>query len=170
MKKLTQLYHKHKELVLYIVFGALTTLVNYIVYSAFYFLLRSGLGEDNAVLAANVAAWVAAVAFAYVTNKLFVFEQKSWAAPVIRRELPSFLSARLFSLVMEEILLLLLIKTWKGGILAWLESLLNLPREDIATWYDICVKLPTQAMVLVLNYFFSKFVVFRKKKEEETAA
>jgi len=167
MSKLKALYQKHRELILYVVFGALTTAVDFIVHGAVYFLLRSGLGEDNATLAANVVAWIAAVAFAYVTNKLFVFEQKSWAAHAVRRELPSFVGARLFSLAVAEALLLLFIKSsWKGGILDWLEPLLHMPREQLATWYNIGVKLPIQGLVLVLNYFFSKFIVFRKKKEE----
>ena len=165
MAKLKALCQKHRELVLYVVFGGLTTAVDFIAHGAVYFLLRSRLSEDNATLAANVAAWIAAVAFAYVTNKLFVFEQKSWAPRVLRRELPSFVGARLLSLAVAEALLLLFIKSsWKGGILDWLEPMLSIPREQLATWYNVGVKLPIQVMVLILNYIFSKFIIFKKKE------
>ena len=95
MDKLKSLFKKvvNRETVLYIVFGVLTTLVNFVSFKLFDVLLGTKL-----YLVTNVIAWVIAVAFAYVTNKLFVFESKSWALPVIRREIPSFVAARLFSL------------------------------------------------------------------------
>lgn len=164
MDKLKALFHKHRELLLYVVFGALTTAVNYIVYGGFCLLLRAPLGKDNAALAANVVAWVAAVAFAYVTNKLYVFEQRSWASKVLRRELPSFLGARLFSLAIEEGLLFLFIKTWQDGILAWAALRLPWPADRLSAWYELGVKLPIMVVVLALNYVFSKFIIFRKKE------
>ena len=165
MAKFHALFEKHREVILYVFFGGLTTLVNALVYGGFYFLLLRALGDKGAALTANAAAWVASVAFAYVTNKLFVFSQKSWAAKVLWRELSSFVGARLFSFGVEQALLFLFIATWKGGILAWIEPRLHLPTERLSVWYDLGVKVPIAVIVLVLNYIFSKFVIFRKKED-----
>ena len=164
MAKLRALYEKHRELVLYVVFGGLTTLVDFLVTGAFYFLLRRPMGDENGALIANVIAWAAAVAFAYVTNKLFVFEQKSWEGKVLRKELPSFVGARLFSLGVQEALLFLLLKLWKAGLLAWLSSFIHW--QNLSTWYDLGIKLPVMVIVLALNYVFSKWLVFKKEKQE----
>jgi len=161
MAKLRALYEKHREIILYVFFGGLTTAVNALVYGGFYFLLLRALGDKNAALTANTVAWVTSVAFAYVTNKLFVFSRKSWAAKVLRRELPSFVGVRLLSFAIDQGLLFLFIDTWKSGILAWVEPQLHWPAERLSVWYDLCVKLPIMVIVLALNYIFSKFVIFK---------
>lgn len=146
-KKANAFIKKHKEIVLYIVFGALTTLVNYLV---FYPLVNLPGMKDSVswwTLVVNVIAWVAAVAFAYVTNKFFVFESKDKSKKTVFREIVSFVGARVASLLIEEAILALFVT-----VLHFNENL---------------IKLIASVGTVIINYFFSKFVIFRKKKTKE---
>ena len=140
------------EVVRYIIFGLLTTAVNFIV----YFTVTAVFG-DHTYLAANVAAWVVAVAFAYVTNKLFVFDSKSWDKSVVVRELGAFVSARVFSLLVEETGLYVMIGLWRFD-----RFVIDLAVMQIGG--GTIVKLFMQFVVIVMNYVFSKLVIFRKKQ------
>ncbi len=143
-KKANAWIKKHKEIVLYLVFGVLTTLVNYLV---FYPLVNRPGMQDNVswwTLVVNVIAWVAAVAFAYVTNKFFVFQSKDKSGKTVFREIVSFVGARVASLLIEE------------AILALFVTLLHF-NENL-------IKLIASVGTVIINYFFSKFVIFRKKK------
>lgn len=140
------------EVVRYIIFGLLTTAVNFIV----YFTVTAVFG-DHTYLAANVAAWVVAVAFAYVTNKLFVFDSKSWDKSVVVRELGAFVSARVFSLLVEEAGLYVMIGIWRFD-----RFVIDLAVMQIGG--GTIVKLFMQFVVIVMNYVFSKLVIFRKKQ------
>ncbi len=142
---------KLKELILYVLFGGLTTVVNFVV----YFLCQHLLGE-KLYLVSNVAAWIFAVAFAYVTNKLWVFESKSWKKDTVWAELSKFVAARLFSLGLEEAGLYLLIDLMHFN--SWSFSLLGYAVSGGAV-----AKLTMQVMVVILNYIFSKLLIFRKK-------
>lgn len=148
-----KLWEKYKELIVYVFFGAVTTLVNFVVFK----LCNAAFGEDLH-LVSNVIAWVAAVIVAYITNKLWVFESKSWAPPVLRREIPTFVGARVFSLVIEELGLWLTI------------DMLHFDRFSFDVFgftiggLDIC-KVTLQVVVLLSNYIFSKLVIFKKKAE-----
>ncbi|MDE6723959.1 MAG: GtrA family protein, partial [Eubacterium sp.] len=95
--KIKELLKKYEELILYVVFGGLTTLVNFIA----FWLLNKTMGEA-AYLVNNIIAWFVAVVFAYITNKLWVFESKSWKIKVLLKEVPEFFLARVFSLLVEE--------------------------------------------------------------------
>ena len=113
MEKLKKLLNR--ETILYIVFGVATTVVNYIVFHLLYNVLWQ---QENS-LTANAAAFVAAVIFAFVVNKLFVFESKSWSAATLKREVPSFLAGRIGSFGIEEAGLFLAEKIFKlGGVIA----------------------------------------------------
>ena len=138
MKKLFALLKKHEEVISYLFFGGLTTLVNYIVYLPCYNLLHLSGAVSNAV------AWVAAVAFAYLTNKPFVFKSHDWSAPVVLPELGKFLSCRVGSGVLETVIIFVTV--------------------DMLNWNAAWMKLATNVMVVILNYFGSKLLVFRKKK------
>lgn len=140
------------EVVRYIIFGLLTTAVNFIVY-----LTVTAVFGDHTYLAANVAAWVVAVAFAYVTNKLFVFDSKSWDKSVVVRELGAFVSARVFSLLVEEAGLYVMIGIWRFD-----RFVIDLAVMQIGG--GTIVKLFMQFVVIVMNYVFSKLVIFRKKQ------
>lgn len=142
----------NRETVLYLIFGVLTTVVNYVVFHIVYTMVLGGQGS----LIANFAAWIAAVVFAFVVNKLFVFESKSWAWPVLIREIPAFVAARVASFGIEE-----------AGLLIS-EGLLKLNEVTILTIGSFSMdgvtaaKLALSVIVVVLNYFFSKWFIFKK--------
>ena len=148
MKKL---FEKYKELITYVVFGVLTTLVNFVC----FWLFNKILGEKLYLLS-NITAVVFSVIFAYVTNKLWVFESKSWKPSVIGREIPEFVGARVFSLLIEE-----------GGL--WLfVDVLNFDKFGFTLLgFDVTGKLIAKVVlaviVVILNYIFSKLVIFKKK-------
>ena len=142
---------KHKGLVLYAVFGVATTLINFIA-----FRLCNWLFGNDWYLVNNVIAWVFAVIFAYVVNKVWVFESRSWAFAVIGREIVEFLTARLLSLGIEEVGLLLLV-----DLLGMKDLMLNL--FGLTFSGPFIAKLILAVVVVVLNYFFSKFIIFKKK-------
>lgn len=147
------LLKKYKELVLYAIVGVLTTLVNFV---AFY-LLNLVLGEDL-YLVNNIIAWIIAVNFAYINNKLWVFESKSFAAKTVIREMVEFYSARFLSLIIDE-----------AGM--WfLVEILDFDRFSFSVLgFEVTGKLIAKMLlmviVIILNYVFSKFVIFRKKKK-----
>lgn len=135
--KLKSLLIRYWDVFTYLVFGVLTTIVNYLVYLPVYNLL----GLSAAL--SNVIAWVVAVAFAYLTNKPFVFKSHDWSSKTVIPELTKFVSCRVASGAAETLILLVTV--------------------DILNWNGNLWKLVTQVMVVVLNYFASKFLVFRKK-------
>ena len=136
-EKLKKLLHKHYDILVYLVFGVLTTAVNYIVYLPCYNLLHLS------ATVSNVIAWAAAVAFAYVTNKPFVFHSHDWSAKTVVPELTKFIGTRLGSGGLETLVLLVFVDMLKGNGNAW--------------------KLLTSVLVVALNYIGSKLLVFRKK-------
>ena len=120
------------EMLLYILFGILTTAVNILSFG----LLRDDIGEYWGL------AWVLSVAFAFLTNKVFVFRSKSFAAKLVLRELVSFVGARLFSLAVDTAGMWLLV--------------------DVLTWNDWLAKVLMNVIVIVLNYVFSKLFIFKR--------
>lgn len=145
--KLKELFVKYKEIIMYLIFGVSTTLVNWVIYAP----LVNFLNVNTTV--ANGIAWFAAVLYAYITNKLFVFESKSWQTFVIVKEILSFFGARVASGVFEIFLP---------------EILINLGLNQ--TFFNIeggVSKIVVSVLVIVLNYVFSKLFVFRKKKNNE---
>ena len=150
MDKLKKLLNR--ETILYIIFGVATTAVNYIVFH----LLYNVLWQQRSSLLANAAAFVAAVIFAFVVNKLFVFESKSWSAATLKREIPSFLAARIGSFGIEEAGLFLCEKVLKrGGIVAITLGGVSLD------WITI-VKVALSFVVVALNYVFCKLFIFKR--------
>ena len=154
---------------MYLIFGVLTTVVNLVAFAVF----KKFLG----VLIANVVAWVFAVAFAYVTNKLFVFESKSWKKDIVLKEAASFTGARLFSLGVEEAGLIIMINWLKlaPSLGVFAAKCLDLTQKFNVTLpqavYDkldgeMVVKLILAVVVVILNYIFSKLVIFGKKEEK----
>ena len=127
----------------YLIAGALTTLVNYVV----YILLVGLIG----ITWANAVAWVCAVAFAYWINKLFVFQSRAWRG-VWLKEAVSFFLGRAATGVLEIAGLPLLVS---AGLDATWFGVEGLPAKVIIT-----------VVVQVLNYVFSACLAFRKKKEE----
>ena len=152
MISVSKLFAKHKEIIVYIFFGVLTTLVNFAV----FFCLQGVFGREGYLLH-NAIAWVAGVLFAYITNKLFVFNSKSWRASVVVKESLQFVAARLFSFFVEEMGLLLLVDVLKAG-----EYTLNL--KIISINGAGVSKIFLAVVVVILNYIFSKFIIFKKQK------
>lgn len=154
MKKLTELFLKYKELITYVFFGALTTLVNFLAFSLF----RALFGEELYLLN-NALAWLVSVIFAYITNKLFVFGSRSFEAKLILKEISEFFGARVFSFALEEGGMWLLI-----DLLGFGKYSLDIFGFEISG--QLTVKLILAVIVVVFNYFASKLVIFRKKSKE----
>lgn len=126
---------KYKQIILYIVFGVLTTAVNFMV----YLLLNRqfGIGE----LTANAVAWIMAVIFAYITNKIYVFEHKDFTFYILIREFLEFMVARASSGMLDMFLLWMGVYQFGMG--------------------DVLVKMITSIIVVIMNYVLSKFWIFR---------
>lgn len=151
MKKLKALFWKYKEPILYVFFGGLTTVVNYII----YFSCTAGLKFGWS--AATVLAWVGAVLFAYVTNRKWVFESRTKGARKVALEFLEFVAAQLLSLGMEWVTLKLLLDILHMNTYVYA----SLPVGEFAA------KTVAQVIVIVANYVFGKWFVFRKKKPKD---
>ncbi len=164
-QKCRNIFLKYKEIILYIIFGVLTTVVNFVVYTP----LTNLLGAEFFVLGipwylyTTVIAWIAAVLFAFFTNKLFVFEQKSFQGRILAREMISFAGARVATLLIEMFIMWLLITVIhadRWGIIQWAAGLFGQGGDWI-------IKAGAEVIVIILNYVLSKLVVFRKAKPEQ---
>ena len=150
MDKLKKLLNR--ETILYLIFGVATTVVNYIV---FYLMYELVFGRDSS-LAANAIAFVAAVIFAFVVNKMYVFESKSWSLEALRSEVPAFLAARIGSFLIEEAGLWFCEGVLKlNGVILF--SVLGIQVDGITF-----AKLALSVVVVILNYIFCKWFVFKK--------
>ncbi|MGM9627267.1 MAG: GtrA family protein [Faecousia sp.] len=136
MQKIRSLLEKYWDVVTYLFFGVLTTVVNYLIYLPVYNLLGLTAAVSNAI------AWVVAVAFAYLTNKPFVFRSHDWSAKTVVPELTKFVGCRLASGVMETVILFVTV--------------------DLLGWNGNLWKLVTSVLVVILNYLASKLLVFKK--------
>ena len=128
----------HREGLLYLLFGGLTTLVSFLSFFVFESLLSL-----DAALVANPLSWVLAVAFAYLTNRTWVFSTHAHGAAAISLEVLSFYASRVLSFLFEE------------GVLLLFVTLLSLPA--------LPVKIAASVLVVILNYILSKLFVFRKR-------
>ena len=137
MKRLTQLIEKYHDVLAYLFFGVLTTIVNYIVYFPCYNLLKIS------ATVSTILAWVIAVIFAYLTNKPFVFKSHDWSSGTVVPELTKFVLTRLGSGLLETAIM---------GITV-----------DVLLWNGNWMKLITSVLVVVINYVGSKLLVFRKQ-------
>lgn len=137
-KKFVDLLKKYEEILLYLVFGFLTTVINYLVYLPLH--------NATTMLAAfaNVIAWCAAVVFAYLTNKPFVFKSRDWTMNTVLPEAGKFIAARIASLVIETVIIFITV--------------------DVMSWNGNYMKIITSVLVVIINYVASKLVVFNKKR------
>ncbi len=141
MKKIWKLYKKYEEITNYLIVGGLTTIVSLIVY---YGCVLTFLDPKNAfeLQIANVISWIISVAFAYITNRIFVFKSKN---KNYFKEIASFVGARIATLLMDMFTMFLLVTVLNGN--------------------DKIAKIISQIIVIVANYIFSKLFVFKKSKE-----
>ena len=139
MEKIKELYKQYKEIVNYLIFGVLTTIISLIIY---YVAVFTFLNPENAVQLqiANILSWIAGVTFAYVTNRKYVFESKDNDKI---KEAGKFVLARITTLVMDMLIM------WFGVI--------------ILSSNDKIVKLISQIVIIISNYVFSKIFVFKKR-------
>ncbi len=135
-KRILQIIRKHWDIVIYLVFGALTTVVNYMIYLPCYNLLGLSAALSNGI------AWAGAVAFAYLTNKPFVFKSHDWSARTVLPELGKFVSCRVGSGLMETAVLFVTV--------------------DLLSWNGNILKLLVSVLVVIVNYLGSKLLVFKK--------
>lgn len=137
MKKIRALIEQYYDILSYLFFGVLTTAVNYLVYLPCYNLW----GFSASV--SNVIAWAVSVAFAYLTNKPFVFRSHDWSAKTVLPELSKFVGCRLGSGVLETGIIFVAV--------------------DCLGWNGNVMKLITSVLVVIVNYLASKLLVFRNK-------
>ena len=137
MRKIRGLIEKYYDVLSYLFFGVLTTMVNYLIYLPCY-----NIWELSASVS-NVIAWLGAVAFAYLTNKPFVFRSHDWSAKTVIPELTKFVGCRLGSGAMETAIIFVSV--------------------DCLGWDGNVMKLVTSILVIIVNYLASKLVVFRNK-------
>ena len=129
-------YKKNKEVLLYLLFGGLTfvlSIASYIFFDVVFFMNE---------LIANVLSWILAVSFAYVTNKIWVFDAPTHTTKELLKQMISFWGGRVATLVIEELILLVFV------------TLLAFP--------SVPVKVVAQVIVIVLNYVTSKCFIFDK--------
>lgn len=140
MKKIKELYLKYKEIINYIIFGGLTTVTNFVV----YFICTKLFSIDEVI--SNGIAWFLSVLFAYITNKIFVFESKKNGFKEIIVEMSSFFLARVLSGICCDV-----------GTFALMVKVFAIN--------DVIAKIVTQIMVIVMNYVLSKLVIFKKTSD-----
>ncbi len=137
-KVIKGLYFEYKEVINYLVFGGLSTVVNFVSY--FIFARIVGIEE----VTSSGLSWFCAVLFAYITNKLFVFESKTNNKKDFFKEIVSFFACRVLSGILCDV-----------GTFALMINVFGIN--------DIIAKIVTQIMVIILNYVFSKVIIFKKK-------
>lgn len=137
-------YQKYKKILLYLIFGGLTTLVNI----AAYFCLTRLVGVPY--LGANIAAWLAAVMFAYASNRAYVFSSSGRGLASIAGECARFIGCRVFSGMIDTGIVFVMI--------------------DVLHYQDLVVKIAANGATIILNYLFSKWIVFRDKGQGEVIA
>ena len=146
IEKIKALLSRFREQILYLIFGGLTTVIDWGVSFLLYYFWGEAIEETVFLVhAANVVAWAAAVLFAFVTNRIWVFESKKHGFLPVMGELVTFAGARVMTLLLQE-----------GMFLVF---------HDLLHVSAYAVKLIAAVLVIVANYFISKLLVFRNKKD-----
>ena len=148
-------FSKHREVLLYLFFGGVAFFLNMVL----FFLTHTKMGMQEGL--ATAVCWVICVLFQYCTNKTWVFQSKADSTAGLVKELAAFFGGRIFTLVVEEAIVFVLI-TWLGSRIAPALSL----SQNV---WDLIAKLFAQFVIIVLNYIISKLFVFKSKKTEGAA-
>lgn len=171
-----KLFEKYREIIMYLIFGVLTTFVAWVSYAIFTKMIPtiSFAGITIAhTTSANVLSWICGVIFAYVTNKIWVFESKSWKPSIAFKELWQFTASRLITGFIEWFGLPLILQIgancvangsdgFFGKIFIWLsQPLFNVD--------GLIAKIAVSVIVVILNYVFSKLFVFKGDKKDKNA-
>lgn len=141
MKKIMELYKKYKEIINYLIFGVLTTVISLAVY---YISVFTFLNPDIPIQLqiANILSWIAGVAFAYFTNRKFVFESRNENK---LQEATKFVSSRITTLLLDMFIMWLFV--------------------TILHFNNAIMKLISQILVIIGNYILSKLLVFKNKNK-----
>ncbi len=161
-----ELFKKYREIIMYLIFGVLTTLVSivgYIVFRAVFpnaqsvpeqlswiFTLTSRFGIESNTVFPNILSWILASTFAFITNRLFVFRSENKTFGKVLLESLRFYASRISTLLVDVILMFLLVDLTGFH----------------AGWYELLAKVFTNVVVIVLNYIFSKLFVFARSKKK----
>lgn len=144
LKKIADWYREHREGMRYLIFGALTTIVNILTYALFASVILKALPSKEVIVnVSEIIAFIVALIFAYVTNKVYVFKSKTTSFKELIREMTSFTSCR----IVTEIVSILMM--------------------NAAIWFsinDILMKVIANIVVIILNFVFSKLIIFKKKE------
>lgn len=135
-KRIMELFEKHREIIVYLIFGVLTTAVNWAVHIPLYYYAGCSATFSTAV------AWLVAVIFAFLTNKPIVFQSKDWSRPVVGPEFVKFIGCRVGSGVVEMLLMMVTV--------------------DILHWNGTVMKIIVSVFVVLINYVGSK-LLFKNK-------
>jgi len=132
------IYNKYKEIINYLIFGTLTTLIALTIY---YVLTFTVLNSDNAIelQVANIISWTGGFIFAYITNRKFVFNSKNNRL----KELFLFFLSRISTLLLDMLIMFIFVTLLK--------------------YNDSIFKLISQVIVIISNYILSKLIVFKKQ-------
>lgn len=133
---------KNREIVLYLIFGFGTTCVNWLSYSFSVAILGNG------IIISNIISWVLATVFSFITNKYWVFNSMNWNYNLVAKELAKFVSARLATGVFEFVMVPFLVHL---GL-----------NQDFWGIEGIVSKILVSVFVVIVNYFFSKWLIFKK--------
>ena len=148
IQTIKRILRTYREQILYLIFGGLTTAVDWTISFSLYYVWESAMQVNPVLLhVADVLAWIGAVAFAYVTNRIWVFESRKRGFLPIAREIATFAGGRVFTLLLQE------------AIMALFVTLLGLNKY--------LFRILAAVLVIVLNYVISKLLVFGKSKTVE---
>ncbi len=141
MKAVINIYKKYKEAIDYLFWGGVAFVLSMVLFYIFANVMN--LYEQIA----NILSWIICVIFTYLTNRTFVFQSKVSGAKNILMEFKDFVTARLLTLVMENVILFVMI--------------------DLLSVHNMIAKLVGQFVVIVSNYFLSKLWIFKKEKTKK---
>ena len=153
--KIIELYNRYREVISYLFWGVMTTVVSWASYSLFAILFQGqvqmvtifGMQFSIVVLLANLMSWVVAIVFAFIVNKIWVFQSKSWKHSVWLPEFWKFLSARIVTGVLEILVVPLLVSLGLNQTIFGVEGMM--------------AKILVSVAVMILNYVFSKLFIFK---------
>ena len=137
MNKLMQLYQKNKSVILYLIFGGLTTVVNIVTYHICYEMLS----VSNFL--STILAWFFSVIFAYLTNRIFVFESRATGLRAWLQEILSFFACRVATGVMDVVIMVVAVDYFHQNSMLW--------------------KVISNILVIIINYIASKYLIFKKR-------
>ncbi len=136
MEKLKSLFNQYREIINYLIFGVLTTIVNFVLYTIFVTIFHID------YMISTIVAQIVAIIFAYVTNKLFVFQSKNLTKKELTQEIISFFTCRGISLLLDMGFMYLFV--------------------DIFHLNEVIMKLVSNILIIIANYVFSKLFIFKR--------